>query len=557
MSPDKSLSDATRFAAALSCVAAPAFASPVAPPPLSAVTAHYLAGHPQAQTALIAGLEPPASPAPRFTSEAGGTWSLVRAAPATGLCNPVLLTDASVLVASCNTPDWYRLTPDQNGNYATGTWSKMASLPMIGGTQYAPLYHASAVLPDGRFVIAGGEYNGTGTGVWTNLAAILDPVADQWTGVNPPAGKGWTSIGDAQSVVLTSGQWMLGSCCGYPAADALFKPLALGWSKVQAPQFGGAYQDEQGYELLPNGSVLTLDIWTGYPSADSSTTELFDPGTKTWKYAGNTPVVLPDPIQCGTYEIGPAVLRGDGVVVAFGGHTCKVNGSAVDPTATYDTHLKQWDPGPTVPVACGKDGTQACSLADAPAALLPNGNILFAASAGYGRPPTHFFEYGTDFSITQVADPLLHSTGQGAYSYFFLVLPTGQVMASDFSGKLELYTSPGTPVAAWAPKIYHAPANITRGTTYTLSGAQLGGRSAGAYYGDDAQMATNFPIVRIRNVATGHVFYGRTTNFTVSVAPNELGRTKFSIPANAETGPSTLELVANGIASAPQLVTVH
>ena len=48
------------------------------------------------------------------------------------------------------------------GNYANGTWSQLASLPVINGTQYAPLYFASAVLPDGRVLIMGGEFNGGG-----------------------------------------------------------------------------------------------------------------------------------------------------------------------------------------------------------------------------------------------------------------------------------------------------------------------------------------------------------------------------------------------------------
>jgi hypothetical protein len=36
-------------------------------------------------------------------------------------------------------------------------------------------------------------------------------------------------------------------------------------------------------------------------------------------------------------------------------------------------------------------GTTSCNLAEAAAALLPNRNILFAASAGLFTPPTHFF----------------------------------------------------------------------------------------------------------------------------------------------------------------------
>ena len=80
-------------------------------------------------------------------------------------------------------------------------------------TIYAPLYYASAVLADGRFVMVGGEYdynytyvNGTGE-VWTDQGAIYDPVANSWTCIAPPTG--WTQIGDAESVVLTDGTFMI------------------------------------------------------------------------------------------------------------------------------------------------------------------------------------------------------------------------------------------------------------------------------------------------------------------------------------------------------------
>ena len=82
-------------------------------------------------------------------------------------------------------------------------------------TVYSPLYYASAVLPDGRFVMIGGEYNYTydyvlndqSGEVWTSQGAIYDPVANSWTCIAPPSG--WTEIGDAQSVVLPDGTFMI------------------------------------------------------------------------------------------------------------------------------------------------------------------------------------------------------------------------------------------------------------------------------------------------------------------------------------------------------------
>jgi hypothetical protein len=64
-----------------------------------------------------------------------------------GSANPMLLMDGSVLVQDAGFPDWWKLTPDESGNYVNGTWTQVASLP----PGYSPLYHSSAVLPDGRF----------------------------------------------------------------------------------------------------------------------------------------------------------------------------------------------------------------------------------------------------------------------------------------------------------------------------------------------------------------------------------------------------------------------
>src|ERR1019366_8498109 len=66
------------------------------------------------------------------------------------------LTDGTILIQQFNTPNWWKLTPNNEANYANGTFSQVASFP--ASLQYAPLYFASAVLPDGRVIVEGGEY---------------------------------------------------------------------------------------------------------------------------------------------------------------------------------------------------------------------------------------------------------------------------------------------------------------------------------------------------------------------------------------------------------------
>jgi len=530
-------------------------------PPLSVPKAQFFKNNPAARSQFLSQL--PRHPTgasiatnPRSLPPAGGTWQVGAHPGPDGLCNPLLLTDGTVIGAACNSPAWYKLTPDIHGSYVNGTWSAIASLPVIGGVQYAPQYHASAVLPDGRVIIMGGEYNGSGTEVWTNLGAIYDPVANTWTAVSAPGGSAWSQIGDAESTVLADGTFMLAACCGSPAVDALFNPANLTWTSTGAPNAGQLYQDEQGYELLPNGNVLTIDIWTNYPNGGATNAEQYNPSTGTWTSAGNTPVSLPDPATCGNWEIGPAVVRPDGTVVAFGGNTGCVAPTA-DPTAIYDSSNGTWTRGPNLPAVCGSNGKTSCDLADAPAALLPNGNILFAASSGYGNSPTHFFEFTSANAISQVADTIDFAGSSGAYYYNFLVLPTGQILSTDFSTKPEFYTPVGSPNASWAPVISTFPSSVSAGTTYPISGTQFNGLSQGAYYGDDAQMATNYPIVQITNSGTGHVFYAQTTGASnSSIAPGTAVSANFTVPESVETGASTLVVIANGIPSAPVSVTV-
>ena len=138
-----------------------------------------------------------------------------------------------------------------------------------------------------------------------------------------------------------------------------------------------------------------------------------------------------------------------------------------------------------------------------------------------------------------------------------MVLPTGEVLVG--GGRAEVYTSSGTYQTSWQPTISSAPSTITRGSTYSISGTQFNGMSQAAAFGDELQTATNYPLVRITNNGTNHVFYARTHDHsTMGVATGTSAvSTNFDVPATMETGASSLEVVANGIPSAAVSVTVQ
>jgi len=101
-------------------------------------------------------------------------------------------------------------------------------------------------------------------------------------------------------------------------------------------------------------------------------------------------------------------------------------------------------------------------------------------------------------------------------------------------------------------------ATLTHGSVNNgVHGKQLNGLSQGAAYGDDAQAATNFPLVRITD-STGAVVYCRTHTFsTMGVATGStIVSALFDIPSTIALGPAKLVVVTNGIASIAKAVTI-
>ena len=449
-----------------------------------------------------------------------------------------LLTDGTVLLheEQDSTPQkWYKLTPDNTGSYVNGTITPIASLPVINGTQYAPFYFGSVVLPDGRYVIEGGEYN-NGSAVWTNLGAIYDPVKNKWTAVNPP--PGFSQIGDAQAILLANGTYMQASCC-IGVDQAYFNPKTLGWTDITNTGKVDRF-DEEGWGLLPNGNVLTVD------AINAPNSEVYNPATKKWTSAGSTIVRLEDP---GSQEVGPFILRPDGTVFAAGAAPPGTPGH----TAIYNTKTKKWKAGPDFPKVQGV----ALACDDAPSALEINGNVIVMTGPPVFGNGGVFFEWnGT--SLKQIAGPP-NGSGDAAFYGHLLELPSGQLLFSDFTPDVEVFTPKGTYKAAWQPKITSVPATITHGQTYVVKGTQLSGLSNGAAYGDDFQDSTNYALVRITNNGTKHVFYARTTNPSSYAVQSgaKAESTHFTVPTGIETGASSLVVVTNGIPSAAKAVTVN
>ncbi len=454
------------------------------------------------------------------------SWQPLTHQPSFTAGTALLLLDGTVMVHREDPNDgfseWYKLTPDINGSYVNGTWTQLASL----SSDYGPLFFASAVLADGRVIVEGGEQN-FAQYVWTNKGAIYDPVANHWTTMTPPSG--WSSIGDASGLVLFNKQFLLANCCN--RQQALLDPTTLTWTPTGSGKFDS--NDEEGWMLLPSGKVLTVDAYTDLSDPTGTNSELYNPSTGSWTSAGSTIVQLWD--SHGSYEVGPSMLRPDGTVFATG-----ANGAGAGHTSIYSLSSGLWTPGPDFP--------NDLDVADGPAALLPDGNVLVSASPGIYRNNTYFFEWNGTNLIPVPATP--NSPNNSSWYGRMLLLPTGQVLYTDGSNDVEIYTPTGTAYPNLAPTALLNSAVIGRGSSFVLFGSKFNGASVANSYGDDAQAATNYPIVRITNVATGHVFYCRTHDHsTMAVGYNGPTYTHLDVPSNMETGQSYLEVVVNGIAS--------
>jgi hypothetical protein len=452
-----------------------------------------------------------------------GSWVALAHQPSFSASTAFLLTDGRVL---CNdapnygSTHWWLFTPDANGSYRNGTWSKAAN------SNHDRLYFASGVFADGRVMLSGGEYSNSGGG-WTNQTEIYDPVSNVWTAISPP--PGWSSVGDAPNVITADGRFFIGSI--FDTRTAFYNPVSGTWSAGPSKANSSS---EATWILLPNGTVMTWDCF-GHPYS-----EKWVPTSNSWVTCGNTSVDL---VLSGSFETGGAILRPTGDTFCIGGPPA---------TASYASPLNPSDPGtwttgPTPPMISGR----MIGAEDAPCAILPNGNVLMAlgpvtSGGGSFESPTYFFEY-TGSSLIRITDP--PTSGGPPFVGRMLVLPTGEVMWLVGANAVYLYSNLPSAPAAWKPTVSSYPTHMERNIAYALEGQQFNGVSNGASYGDECYVATNYPLVRLTQGQ--QTSYCRT--FGHSTMAVQTGSATVStnviVPAGVPAGTRQMSVVANGIPS--------
>lgn len=458
-----------------------------------------------------------------------GTWKPLLHQPKFNAGTMLLLTDGTIMCQESGGVNWWKLTPDVHGDYLAGTWTALA--PM----HHTRLYYASAVLADGRVFVAGGEYSNAGSE--TNTAEIYNPITNTWTVLAGP--PGWTHVGDAACCVLTDGRVLLGSIDD--TRTAILDPATLAWSPGPTKHDRSS---EETWTLLPDHSVLTAEC-SGHPKA-----EKYVPSAAAWLNAGTVPVDL---VEATSIEIGPAFLMPDGRTFCVGA----TNRTAIYHMPSVPTQPGSWTIGPTFP---NDAKGHTLGAKDAPGCLMPNGVVLCVAGpvdgvSGDYLGPTSFFEFD-GAALHRVSDP--PNAGGVPYVGRMMLTPSGVVLFAAATAAIYAYLPSGGPQSTWRPHITSAPTAVNRLGTYTLNGTQLNGLSQAVGYGDDASSATNYPIVRLRNMTSGKVTYCRTHNHsTMAVATGSVVHsTQFTVPLSADLGASELTVIANGIPSQVSQVTV-
>ncbi len=464
-----------------------------------------------------------------------------------------LLTDGTVMMqetGTLGTRRWWKLTPDQNGSYQNGSWSRLAD------SSLGRLYFASAVLADGRVLVCGGEYSDASGSLQedeTNTCEIYDPVANTWSAVPPPmsgtSSFKWATVGDAPCALLPDGTLLVGS--NNSSEVAKLDPATMTWTAASSRSRGSS--SEESWVLMPENTIVS-------PSCiHPGQTWVYDIGNDQWTQDNDLPTSIVIPPPGDVAEIGPGLLLYNGMALFVGGN---------QHTAVYTPGGKpEWTNGPDLPMV----NNQNVGTMDGPGALLVNGNLLVAAgpidAQGDYQAPSSYFEFdGTSFQRT--SDP--PNNDCPTYVTRLLLLPNGDVLfCREDDGSFYAYHSDAAaPQDSFRPVIVNAPATASAGSTVQISGTQFNGLSQAVGYGDDSQTATNYPLVRVTDSAHNQVRYCRTFSHTKIDASGDttpsmgvatgatIVTTSVAIPSDLGAGDYSLEVVANGIPSTPIDITI-
>jgi hypothetical protein len=121
------------------------------------------------------------------------------------------------------------------------------------------------------------EYSDAGCN--TPLGEVFDPQTNAWSPMNKPSSFSWIN-GDVSACIMADGRVLVGAL--QSSRSAIWDPAADTWTEaglafgiLGSPSKVGTI-DEETWSLLPDGTVLTVDI------SSPPFVEKYVPATDTW-----------------------------------------------------------------------------------------------------------------------------------------------------------------------------------------------------------------------------------------------------------------------------------
>ena len=445
-----------------------------------------------------------------------------------------------------DTPVWYQVTPDATGSYVNGTWTQLASMNV------SRLFFGSDVLPSGNVFVVGGLYASDQAA--STSAEIYNPGIE----FSVDAGRQRSRCAGGQSTHRSPGKRQrdgehLGPISGWGARRRnrnRYNP-AIGQNKLEPGRQRNLHRPGQMPILgvkLPNGELLTYD---GLTSSQDNQGLQVNFSRSVVDALAQSQVMAPCP-----FLRMPMRITGSDRSCCFPTDESSSAGKQ-RPSLRFTTREPACGrKAPTMPSVLVNGVSTQLTMNASPGAVMPNGDLLLAlAPAVNGNSyagPTFLYDFNPATGVyTNVTPPASSGFDTSNHSFVdnMLVLPTGQVLVTNFEGTPFIYTPQGTPNSAWKPSIISFTNNGNG--SYTLSGTQLNGRDEGASDGGDGQMAENYPLVRVTDTLTGAVYYATTSNWSsTGVATGSATETvSVVLPTALGNDPYSLVVIADGIAS--------
>lgn len=249
-----------------------------------------------------------------------------------------------------------------------------------GSPVIAAIYSTDRLLPGWTIAGAGIPAGATVVSVDSGTQVTMSAKATS-TGPSTAvvfSGTPLACYGDDPSTLLSKRRILAGNLLNN--STFLYSIDSNSWTQAATKVYQDS-SDEEGWTVMSGGLILTYDLAPSIATGQGYA-ELYNPSQNVWSGIspadgsanGDLPLLSSNPLG---FELGPVLRLQDGRGLVIGGN---------QHTALYQQTTNTWSAGPdTLGVLSNPFGTIDHALFgadDAPAALLPNGHVLFAADAG-------------------------------------------------------------------------------------------------------------------------------------------------------------------------------